>query len=122
MKLTADINEVNEILANYKGGQCHIAYFSQGFTRLAILVQISGQDEVVFLTGVNCSFIQGPFHFPCNSLVIEKDPSSGITSIYEKSSGFLLKAGGGIALVKGRIEQFGESLDDFITDKSELPD
>lgn len=122
MVLTGDIEQINKLLIPYRTGTCRIAYFSQTFRRLALILESKGLEEVIYLTGAGCEHIKGPFSFSAKSLVVKRDSENNSTIISDESAGFELITIGGVALVKGRREQFSDSLEDLILDKSELPD
>lgn len=122
MILTGNINEANELLIPYRNGKCRIAYFSQTFWKLALIVESREVKEVIYITGAGCEYIKGPFSFSADGLKIEQSNDNEVTVISNESAGFELKTLGGFGLVKGRREQFSEDLDNFFLDKSELPE
>lgn len=121
MILTGNINEANDLLTPYRDGRCRIAYFSQTFRKLALIIESKQVEEVIYITGAGCEYIKGPFSFPVSDLKIERGKDE-FTVVSNELAGFELKTKGGFSLVKGRREQFSEDLDDFFLDKSELPE
>jgi len=121
MILTGNIKEANDLLVPYRNGKCRIAYFSQTFRKLALIIESKDFKEVIYIIGAGCEYIKGPFSFPADGLKIERSIDDQDTFITNESAGFELKTIGGCSLVKGRLEQFSNDLDDFFLDKSELP-
>ena len=118
MRLITDINKANHLLQSYVGAKFKIFVFSVSHLKLAILLSLKGIRDVVYVVGLNCERINGPFSYEGADLYIEEftDEITGDrkTKISDKSSLFELVTFGGFVLAQGPLASFGSSFDHFL--------
>ena len=118
MRLITDINKANQLLQSYTGAEFKIFVFSVTHNKLAIRLILKGIKDVVYVVGINCERINGPFSYEGAVLYIEQfaDEKTGdrITKIFDKSSIFELVTSGGFGVAQGPLESFGDSFDHFL--------
>ncbi len=118
MKQITDINQVNDVLADYNGSIADLALFSISLKRLAIRITKADTTDVLHLVVVGCLHITGPFSWKNALMEVsfsdEVDAPFGGYIITDKKAGFKLTTVGGLVILKGRLEEFGDSLDHFV--------
>ena len=118
MRLITDMNKANDLLQSYAGAKFKIFVFSVTHMKLGIRLTLPNFDEVVYVTGVSCERMNGPFSYEGADLYIEEftDEITGDrkTKISDKSSIFELVTSGGFGVAQGPLASFGSSFDPFL--------
>ena len=121
MKVITDIEEANSLLKEYVGSTAQICMFSTSLRRLAIRLLVATSEEVVYIVGIGCKHIEGPFDWKnaCLTLSAVQNSNGNLsTKIVDADVGFKLITSGGFTLAKGDDSEFGESFEDFIKQKN----
>ncbi|MBN9386281.1 MAG: hypothetical protein J0H74_36315 [Chitinophagaceae bacterium] len=107
-----ELNDINSTLRTYQGGRAKIWAFKLTLNRIFLQVNLSTQENIVYIVAASCEHINGPFSWNNVdiSVIIEKDKETSETISYaiDKKSGFELIASGGIILAQGSEREFVE--------------
>lgn len=118
MKITHDLEEINEILNTYNGDTARIWLFDITHTRLAIKIMSGKSEEVIYLVMVNCEYMKGPFRVSSPKLFvsrgINKETLEGTFIVEDGNTDFQLIGNGGVVLAKGKESEFGDSFENFL--------
>jgi hypothetical protein len=125
MKIITDIKEANNILQSYIGANVKIAFYTESLKKIAIRVMLPNVNEIIYLVGGSCDYINGRFNFSNANLSIiadvDKNTKEDMTRIFDKISGFELITSDGFTLVQGIESEFGNSFENsfenFVTNK-----
>jgi hypothetical protein len=102
MKIYIEEKDNEAVLERWRGAQAKVWLFHVSLNRLAISLFRDGEREAVYIVGIGCEHISGPFSWKGANLSIVIDPpgrpeSLGRHRIIDKKAGFeLLCAGVGI--------------------------
>jgi hypothetical protein len=70
MKIITDIKEANNILQSYVGANVKIAFYTESLKKIAIRVKLPNVNEIIYLVGGSCEYINGRFNFSNANLVL----------------------------------------------------
>lgn len=102
------------MLHTYFGAHAKIFMFSPSLGRMAIRLKLNKTEEVMYLVGVSCEYINGEFSFDNANFQISAGPEAGMTNIFDNNGNFKLVTSGGFLVAHGLEKEFGRSFDDFI--------
>ena len=91
--------------------------FNVGHKRLAIRLELSESNEVLYIIAISCEHITGPFVWQKVRIqIIESinERSSVITVIKDTNAGFELTSSGGVTMVIAPKSDFTQSFDNFL--------
>ena len=92
MKQIIQSKDVRSTLTEWKGGEAKVWIFDLTFNRLAIRVLKRRQSEILYVTGVGCRFINGPFSWKKVDLVCTRDAKrKPAWAILDRANGFELR-------------------------------
>jgi len=121
MNIITEVNDANKVLSSYKGSTFQIVLYSESLRRIAVRLFSTESNEIIYLIGVGCERINGPFHFLNANLSInvnvDKHTNDKVTIISDKVAGFELITSAGFSLSQGKEVEFGTSFENFIIDK-----
>jgi len=119
MNTITDINEANALLAQYNGAEAQVWRFHVTHKRLLLRLSLPSIEKVVYLVGVSCENINGPFSWKNAHIGIarkvDKKFSETITKITDAKAGFELITSGGFALAYSSDVEFETFFGDFST-------
>jgi hypothetical protein len=125
VRILVDVDDHASVLAQWHGAHAEIWIFDLTFRRLALLLQKSGTDEILYVVGIGCQRVTGPFRW--NDARLSIAPSETIksdvtgerlTRLFDEGAGFELLCRSGVGLVRGLkadiVNSFGN---EFVNDK-----
>ncbi|MDR3010979.1 MAG: hypothetical protein LBV59_23835 [Sphingobacterium sp.] len=118
MEIITEIRDINYMLQKYKGANLQLAFYSESLSKLAIRLYSMNQKKVIYIIGIGCEKICGPFRLSNIDLsindVVNSELGANLIRVFDKTSGFELFASGGVTLAQGEESEFGTSFDHFI--------
>jgi hypothetical protein len=92
MKRIIRPEHVESTLTEWKGGAAKVWMFDLTFNRLAIRVLKDSQSEILYVAGVGCRFMNGPFSWDEVDLVCTRAANrKPAWSILDRANGFELR-------------------------------
>jgi hypothetical protein len=114
----------SSVLAQWQGAHAEIWIFDLTFRRLALLLTKPEVEDILYVAGMGCCHITGPFRWDNAQLSITPSDSrmsdvtgEPLTRLFDQGAGFELLCRSGVGLVRGLksdiVNSFG---DDFSSD------
>ena len=127
MRILVDAKDQSSVLADWRGAKAEIWIFDLTFRRLALLLRKAGAPDILYVVGITCRHITGPFRWDNAKLSITlsdtaKSDVTGepLTRLFDQDAGFELLCHG-VAVVRGIhgdiVHSFGE---EFLSDTPQL--
>lgn len=118
MKTVIDKSLYSSILEQWRGAQAKIWILDISLNRLGIRISRRDEPEVIYLVGVSCKHIIGPFYWENANLSIvvgsRDEYGESITRIVDENAGFELLCSGGVTIVQGPATDFDKTFDNFL--------
>jgi hypothetical protein len=112
-------------LDKWQGAKAEIWIFDLSFRRLALLLTKADVDEILYVVGVGCEHISGPFRWYDARLSItasdtKRSEGTGdfLTRLFDQGVGFELLCGSGVWLVRGLKTDIVASFGDEFLEQS----
>jgi hypothetical protein len=127
VRIAVNPDEHSSMLAQWQGAQAEIWIFDLTFRRLALLLRKPGADDILYVVGIGCRHITGPFRWDNAHLSIAPSDTrrSDVTGeplirLFDQGAGFELLCNSGVGLVRGLrsdiVNSFG---DEFLSHHSQ---
>ena len=103
-------------LKQLHGSRAKIWLFSTTFSRLAIIFERADEAEVVFIVGVGCESINGPFAWKASKVIVEDVMEPMFYArrrVRDVDAKFELTCSS-VLVLKGPLGEFGTSLNYFV--------
>ena len=124
MRVTVDAKDESSVLSQWQGAEAEVWIFDLTFRRLALLLRKPGADDILYVVGIGCRHITGPFRWDNAHLSIalsdtRRSDITGepLTRLFDQGAGFELLCDGA-GLVRGLktdiVNSFG---DEFVSDR-----
>ena len=101
-----EIADQNSLLADWRGSKAEVWIFHLTFRRLAVLLRLPERSEVLYVVGLGCRHINGPFSWQNAKLSISAAASTGsvnpgehLSRVYDLDGQFELVCSGGVVLL-----------------------
>ena len=118
MVIITNLKEANKWLNEYSNATVDFYMYSISLRRVILKITSRNHLEVLMLVAVNSKYMKGNFSWDNANLQIRltTDQFTGhdLTFIADQSSEFELLASGGFSLLKGELNKFGNSFENFI--------
>ena len=117
MKTLIDLNQYAAMLAKWRGASARIWIFDVSLTRLGVRLLRRDEPEVLYIVGISCEHISGPFSWDDSDISISwKDESGGPCDyVIDKTAGFELQCQG-VVMACGPATDFDKTFDNFLDD------
>ena len=122
--LVRDVDSAS-VLDKWQGAKAEIWIFDLSFRRLALLLTKADVDEILYVVGVGCEHISGPFRWYDARLSItasdtKRSEGTGdfLTRLFDQGVGFELLCGSGVWLVRGLKTDIVASFGDEFLEQS----
>lgn len=125
-KIIVEPEAQDETLARWRGGDVVVWMYHASHRRMALRLSAPGLMEDLYVVGVGCRLIQGPFFWRASDLRIlvgEVRDGDGLTTgrvVLDPSVGFRLECSD-VALATGPIGDHDESFYGFLGEQDESP-
>ena len=119
MRIAVNPDEHSSVLAQWQGAHAEIWIFDLTFRRLALLLRKAGADDILYVVGIGCRHITGPFRW--DNAHLSMAPSDNrrsdvtgepLTRLVDQGAGFELLYNSGAGLVCGLhcdiVNSFGD--------------
>jgi hypothetical protein len=106
IRTSTEIADQNLLLAEWSGAKAEVWIFHLTFRRLALLLRLPGRSEVLYVVGLGCRHISGPFSWQNAKLSVSPVASDGtanpgehLSRVYDQDGQFELVCSGGVVLL-----------------------
>ncbi|MGK3997580.1 hypothetical protein [Sorangium sp. So ce1024] len=117
MKTVVQPEAAENELEKWRGADAVLWMYHATFRRLAILLSMSGREEVLYIVAVGCRRMTGPFSWSGVSVAIRDDSSGGasesVVRVVDDAALFELICSS-VVLVRARAGDFDTSFDSFL--------
>jgi len=108
VRVTVAVNDQSSVLSQWHGAKAEVWIFDLAFRRLALLLQRDGASDILYVVGIGCKHITGPFRWDNAKLSVApsdtaKSDITGepLTRLFGQDAGFELLCRSGVMLVRG---------------------
>jgi hypothetical protein len=117
MKTVIDPSQYNAMLAKWRGASARIWIFDVSLTRLGIRLSKLDEPEVLYIVGVSCEHIVGPFSWQESevSIAVKSESGESFDLLFDKKAGFALRCLG-IVMVRGSATDLDKTFANFLGD------
>jgi len=128
VKVLVDPIDNSSVLSQWQGARADVWIFDLSLRKLALLLRKAGADDILYVIGVGCRHITGPFRWDNVKLSISllsggrpNTTEESITRLADDDAGFELLCSSDVVLVRGVypsdiVTSFGEH---FLSDSPE---
>jgi hypothetical protein len=118
MKTIIQPNQHSAILAKWRGSDARIWIFDISLTRLCLRLARLGDPEVLYIIGVSCEHIVGPFSWSDSevSIILQKGSGGSSDLVADKKASFTLQCHG-IVMAVGPAGELKKTLQNFLGDE-----
>jgi hypothetical protein len=107
IRTCTEIADQNSLLAEWRGAKAEVWIFHLTFRRLAVLLRLPEKSEVLYVVGLGCRHINGPFSWQNAKLSVSVVTPSGsatrgerLSRVYDQDGQFELVCSGGVVLLQ----------------------
>jgi hypothetical protein len=118
LKSLTDSADQNSLLAEWHGAKAEVWIFHLTFRRLALLLRLPERSDVLYVVGLGCRHINGPFRWegadiPISRPAHESSSVAGetMTRVCDRQAQFELICSGGVILIQS--SEIVSSFDEF---------
>src|SRR5882672_6239296 len=107
IRTCTEVADQNFLLAEWRGARAEMWIFHVTFRRLAVLLRLPETSEVLYIVGLGCRHITGPFSWQNAELSVSalapsgsEAPGEHLSRVYDQDGQFELVCSGGVLLLQ----------------------
>jgi hypothetical protein len=129
LRIPVKEEEQSSLLTEWQGAHAEVWIFDLTFRRLALLLTRAEGDEILYVVGIGCQHMTGPFRW--NNARLSISPSETrrsditgepLTRLFDQGAGFELLCRSGVGLVRGLKADIVNSFGDEFVGEAPQPD
>jgi hypothetical protein len=120
------VEDQPSVLAQWQRARAEIWIFDLSFRRLALLLTKAEVNDILYVTGIGCRYITGPFSWDNARLSIAPSDTTRsnitgnpLTRLFDEGAGFELLCDSGVLVHGVRTDIVRSFGDDFLPDSPE---